>query len=79
MLFYVDDILIYSKTFDEHMMHTDSVLDKLMKTGITINANKCRFCTEEVKFLGHRIDRAIVSADPDRVAAIQNYPEPRNS
>jgi hypothetical protein len=79
VVFYVDDILIYSKTFDEHMKHIDAVLGKLTKAGFTINAKKCRFCREEVKFLGHRIDRTGVSADPDRVAAILNYPEPRNS
>ena len=79
VVFYVDDILIYSKTFDEHMKHIDAVLSRLTKAGFTINAAKCRFCREEVKFLGHRIDRTGVSADPDRVAAILKYPAPRNS
>jgi hypothetical protein len=79
VVFYVDDILIYSRTFDEHMMHLNAVLGRLTKAGFTINANKCRFCRGEVKFLGHRIDRTGVSADPDRVAAILKYPEPRNS
>jgi hypothetical protein len=79
VVFYVDDILIYSRTFDEHMMHIDAVLGKLTTAGFTINANKCRFCKEEVRFLGHRIDRTGVSADPDRIAAILNYPAPRNS
>jgi hypothetical protein len=76
---YVDDVLIYSETFDEHMMHLDAVLAKLTKAGFTINAKKCRFCKEEVKFLGHRIDRTGVSADPERIAAILHYPAPRNA
>jgi hypothetical protein len=50
-----------------------------MKAGFTINTKKCRFCREEVKFLGHRIDRTGVSADPDRIQAILHYPAPRNS
>jgi hypothetical protein len=78
VVFYVYDILIYSKTFDEHMMHIDTVLGKLTEAGFTINAYKCRFCREEVKFLGHRINRTGVSADPDRIAAILSYPAPRN-
>jgi hypothetical protein len=78
VMFYVDDMLIYSNTFDEHMMHLDAVLSKLTTAGFTINAAKCRFCREEVKFLGHRIDQNGVSADPNRIAAILNYPAPRN-
>jgi hypothetical protein len=59
------------------MMHLDAVLSKLTTGGFTINGAKCRFC-REVKFLGHRIDKNGVSADPDRIAAILNYPPPRN-
>jgi hypothetical protein len=79
VVFYVDDILIYSKTFDEHMMHIDAVLRKLTRAGFTTNATKCHFCREEARFLGHRIDRTGVSADPERIAAILHYPVPRNS
>jgi hypothetical protein len=78
-VFYIDDILIHSKTFDDHLRHLDTVLGKLTKAGFTIKATKCRFCKDEVKFLGHRIDRTGVSADPYRVQAILNYPAPRNS
>jgi transposase InsO family protein len=57
----------------------DTVIGKLTKAGFTLNAAKCRFCREEVKFLGHRINRTGVSADPERIEAILNYPEPKNS
>jgi hypothetical protein len=50
IVFYIDDILIHSQTFDEHMKHIDAVLSKLTKAGFTVNAAKCRFCREEVKF-----------------------------
>jgi hypothetical protein len=66
-VFYVDDVLIHSKTFDDHLRHLDTLLGKLTKAGFTINATKCRFCRDEVKFLGHRINRTGVSADPDRI------------
>jgi hypothetical protein len=79
IVFYIDDILIHSKTLDEHLIHLDTVLDRLTRAGFTINVAKCRFCREEVKFLGHVINRTGVSADPDRVQAILNYPIPRNS
>jgi hypothetical protein len=76
---YVDDILIHSPTMDDHIRHPDTVLGKLTEAGFTINAKKCRFCRDEVKFLGHRIDKTGVSADPDRVQSILNYPAQRNS
>jgi hypothetical protein len=57
VVFYVDDILIYSKSYEEHLAHVDSVLSKLTRAGFTINIEKCQFCKVEVKFLGHRINK----------------------
>ena len=78
-VFYCDDILVYSKTFDEHLTHLDTVIRRLTEAGFTLNASKCLFCRAEVTFLGHRIDERGVSPDPDRIAAILHYPMPRNS
>jgi hypothetical protein len=79
VVFYVDDILIYSESYEEHLAHVDSVLNKLTKAGFTINIEKCQFCKTEVKFLGHRIDKNGVSADNERIKAILHYPAPQNS
>jgi hypothetical protein len=76
---YVDDILIHSPTMKDHLRHLEPILAKLKKAGFTINAKKCRFCREEVKFLGHRIDRTGVSSDMDTIQAILHYPAPRNN
>jgi hypothetical protein len=76
--FYVDDIIVHSKTFEEHLIHLDLVMRKLSKAGFTINAAKCQFCMKEVKFLGHCISKTGVTADPDRIKAILNYPTPKN-
>jgi hypothetical protein len=78
VVFYVDDVLVFSRSFEEHLKHLDIVLNKLARAGFTLNAAKCRFCQKEIRFLGHRIDRMGVSADPDRVEAILKYPVPRN-
>jgi hypothetical protein len=76
---YVDDLLIHSPTMADHIRHLETVLVKLTEAGFTINAKKCRFCKDEVRFLGHRIGRTGVSADPNRVQSILNYPAPRNA
>jgi hypothetical protein len=78
VVFYVDDILIYSKSFEEHVTHLDTVLNKLTKAGFTLNIKKCQFCRKEIKFLGHIINKSGVSTDPERVEAIRNYPVPQN-
>jgi transposase InsO family protein len=78
VLHYVDDILIYSKTYEDHLKHLDAVLGKLTNAGFTINLDKCVFGKQEVKFLGHVISDRQVKVDPDRVAAILKYPAPRN-
>ena len=49
---YVDD-LVFSKTFEEHLVHLDNVLRKLTTSGFTINLSKCKFCKPEIKFLSH--------------------------
>jgi hypothetical protein len=75
---YVDDVLIYSSSFEEHVAHLDIVFRKLTDAGFTINAAKSRFCMAEITFLGHKIDQHGVSPDPGRVAAILKFPAPRN-
>ena len=55
LVMYVDDLLIHSPTFTEHLHHIDLVLDKLTSAGFTVNVAKCQFCKPEIKFLGHII------------------------
>jgi hypothetical protein len=78
VLAYVDDILVYSRTFEEHLHHLDIVIGKLTHAGFTLNITKCKFCIREIKFLGHVISQAGVAADPARIEDILNYPSPRN-
>jgi len=49
-LHYVDDLVVFSKTFEEHLEHLDTVLRKLTTAGFTINLIKCNFCKPEIKF-----------------------------
>jgi len=78
LVMYVDDILIHSSTFTEHLHHIDLVLDKLTGAGFTVNAAECQFCKPEIKFLGHIISDEGVKADRERIKAILRYPVPKN-
>jgi len=74
---YVDDIVIHSPGFDDHLATLDSVLHKRF-AGFTINASKCHFCRPEIKFLGYIICDRTLRPDPRRIEAIHSYPPPKN-
>jgi len=63
---YVNDLLIHSSTFTEHVHYIDLFLDKLTRAGFTVNAAKCQFCKPEVKFIGHVISDERVKADREK-------------
>jgi hypothetical protein len=49
----VDDIIVYSKTYEEHVRRLDAVIGKLTTAGFTINIDTCEFCKQEIKCFGH--------------------------
>jgi hypothetical protein len=75
---YIEEFLIFSRSFDQHMDHLDTVLNKLTSARVTINARKCNFCKPEIKFLGHVVCREKLMPDPQQIEAILNYPAPLN-
>ena len=75
---YVDDVVVHSGCFEDHLRHIDTVLEKLTRAGFTINANKCSFCKPQIKFLGHVISSEALMPDMDSIKAILCYPPPRN-
>lgn len=75
---YLDDIIIVTPTFDEHVLWLRRVLTKIRNAGLTINPDKSEFCRPEVKYLGFLVNREGLQIDPDKVAPVVNYPAPRN-
>jgi hypothetical protein len=78
VLVFFDDILIYSKTWKEHMKHLEQVLSLLEKNQFYAKLSKCSFGKEEVEYLGHVISREGVKVDPDKIKAITEWPKPKN-
>ena len=54
-LIYLDDIIIFSKTFDEHITRLENVFKQLEKHGLKLKASKCKFFKKEVQYLGHNV------------------------
>lgn len=75
---YVDDILITSSSFQEHVRHLDLVLARLAEAGFTIRRNKCSFFREEIDFLGYVLNTTGLRPHPNRAEAISEFPIPKN-
>ncbi|KAF9762051.1 Retrovirus-related Pol polyprotein from transposon 17.6 [Nosema granulosis] len=73
---YLDDIIIYSKSVEEHKTHVKHILKKLKEHNIILNKEKCKFFRNEVKILGNIISEGLVKPDPDKIQCIKQYPLP---
>ena len=75
---FIDDILVYSKTKDEHADHLRIVLKTLEEHKLYAKLKKCKFWLQKFQFLGHIVTKEGISMDPAKVEAIMNYPRPTN-
>lgn len=73
---YFDDILIYSKSMDEHLGHLRAVFDTLRAANLYGNIEKCMFCTQRVSFLGYVVTPEGIEVDSSKIDAIREWPTP---
>ena len=78
VLIYLDDILIYSKTEEEHENHLRLVLQRLREHQLYAKLSKCDFFQPELRFLGHIVGQHGIKVDPDKVRAVADWPTPTN-
>ena len=75
---YMDDILVYSNTYDQHTKHVKMVLDALKQKNLRVKTEKCRFHVKEVTFLGFVITPGNIQMEMTKVDNIQSWPIPKN-
>ncbi|CAJ2633456.1 unnamed protein product [Trifolium pratense] len=78
VLVFFDDILVYSESWQEHVMHLEQVLLILQKHGLVANKKKCQFGQQSIEYLGHLINGTGVAVDPNKVVSVTNWPIPKN-
>jgi hypothetical protein len=75
---YLDDILIFSKTAEEHLSHLRQVLQTLRENQFYANPKKCDFMKEEISFLGHRVSANGLKVDPEKVRSVADWKVPKD-
>ena len=76
---YLDDILVASQTFEEHLRHLQLVLDRLRKAGLRLKPAKCLFLCREVPYLGFVISKSGIKPDPTKTDKVENFPTPTDA
>ena len=73
---YIDDILVFSRTLEDHVNHLKRVIERLTEVGLKLKPTKCFFFRQEVEYLGHIIMPYGLKTNPRFVTAIKEFPTP---
>jgi hypothetical protein len=78
VLVFMDDILVYSSTLEEHVQHLQEVFQTLAAHQFFIKASKCLFVQQSLEYLGHVITAEGIATNPSKIQAINRWPVPTN-
>lgn len=78
-LVYLDDIIVFSVSLQEHMVNLEKVLKRLRESNFKIQMDKSEFLKLETSYLGHVISKDGIKPNPDKISAIQNFPIPKTA
>jgi len=76
-LVYLDDIIIFSTSIEEHIVYIKKIFEKLREANLKVQIAKCKFLAKETEFLGHIVTNEGIKTNPNKVAAIQKIPLPK--
>jgi len=77
-LVYLDDVIVFSSTLDQHLERLRQVLGRFSAAGLKLKPSKCFLLQRKVAFLGHLVSGDGISTDPEKISAVVDWPEPRN-
>ena len=73
---YIDDILVFSNSMEEHLEHLKQIFQRLQRVGLKLHPQKCVFGSHEVLYLGHLISGSGILPNPEKIAAVKRFPTP---
>ncbi|KAJ8345313.1 hypothetical protein SKAU_G00295060 [Synaphobranchus kaupii] len=76
VLVYLDDIIVFGKTLEEHEERLLKVLDRLEEVGLKVSIDKCQFCQPQVKYVGHIVSEFGIATDPEKVEVVTHWKRP---
>ncbi|GBG81384.1 hypothetical protein CBR_g32058 [Chara braunii] len=79
VVIYLDDILVYSRSLEEHVEHLRTILERLRQTKYKANRDKCEFARQELEYLGHYVTPQGIRPLSDKIEALRVWPEPTNT
>ena len=77
-LIFLDDIIVFSKTFEDHCEKLEAVFECLKKHNLKLKGSKCEFFWDRVQYLGHIVSASGVETDADKISALKDWPVPTN-
>uniref|UniRef100_A0A3B1IUI3 Gypsy retrotransposon integrase-like protein 1 n=3 Tax=Astyanax mexicanus TaxID=7994 RepID=A0A3B1IUI3_ASTMX len=75
-LVYLDDLIVFGRTLEEHEERLLKVLDRLEEYGLKVSIDKCQFCQAQVKYVGHIVSEAGIATDPEKIRAVAQWKQP---
>ena len=75
-LAYLDDVIIYSPTFDQHLLHLEDILNRLNTANFRLNVDKCHIAVKSINYLGHHIEAGTIRPNSDNIRALWDTPRP---
>ena len=76
---YLDDVLIHSRTFDEHLKDIAATLSRFKEANIQMKSSKCNFLSQEIKYLGHLVGKNGIKANPEKIQKIKDWLLPKTA
>lgn len=75
---YLDDLIVFSDSFEQHLERLELILERLRKCGLKLSGKKCSFLQRKVKYIGHIVSENGIETDPEKTEKIRNWPTPTN-
>ena len=77
-LIYLDDIIVKSNDFNQHITHLRMVFERIKQAGLKFSPKKCNLFQKQVHFLGHIVSEDGVATDPKKVSTVRDWPQPKS-